>query len=629
MAQKNGAGSIENRIQNSPDDTIKVDMVNKFVSELRDKDNNRGLPFAIENVKLAEKLQYRKGLGLALENLGWIQYRRGDYTNAFEQSTKALHISQELKDEAAIARCWIGIAAINYERKQFSIAIEYFNKAYQVGKKTNDHLLKARSLNNISFAYLELKQLDSAAHYAQLCIKVAVHHTNYYVNGFANRILGDIEVRKEKYNSGIQYYLKAIEVGSSEKNIFLQSSTNHRLAKAYYLTGKLEKAKRVAAKNIILAKKHSYLDDLEKTYKIYSEIVKAQQNIPEAFLYQSLYLQLHDSLYDTRNNKYLALMQANFESEIKQAEIELLTKDTQLKEEAYRQQKIWTYFFIGCLSLVLIMLFVFLFSNRLIRKAYDQLKIKNNEIYRQSQQLRNLNTTKDKLFSIIGHDLRSPVASLKGLMDIVSLDNLSPKEFADVTKSLKRNLDSVYEDLDNLLLWAQSQLKGIHAMPQVVYLKPLVEEKISMFTESARLKEISLLNEVEGDVAVWADINQLKLIFRNLLNNAIKFNRPGGMIRVYITESSEHIDISVSDSGVGIDSEDLYKLFNAETHFTKLGTKKEKGSGLGLLLTKEFVECNGGTITVASDVGKGSTFTFSLKRVFAEVKKEKALRSSF
>jgi two-component system, sensor histidine kinase and response regulator len=630
FAQKNVADSLESRIRNSPDDSVKVTLINQFVSELRDKDNNRILPFAIENVKLAEKLQFKKGLGLALENLGWIQYRRGDYTNAFVQSTRALHVSQEINDEAAIARCWIGIAAINYEQKQFVVAIEYFKKAFEVGSKINDYVMQARSLNNIAFAFLEMNDLDSAEYYAQLCAKASVHHNNYYVNGFANRTLGDIEARKKNYDNAIQYYLKALKIGNSEKNLFTLCSTNHRLAKVYYLTGQLDKARQIAFENIALARKNSYQDDLEKTYKIATEVAKAQHNINDAFQYQSLYLQLHDSLYDKRNAEYLALMQTKFESEIKQAEIELLTKDTQLKEEAYGQQKIWTYFFVGCLSLVVITLLVFLYSNRLIRKAYAQLKMKNSEIYRQSQQLRNLNTTKDKLFSIISHDLRSPVASLKGLMEIVSLDNLSPKEFADVTKSLKRNLDSVYEDLDNLLLWAQSQLKGIHAEPEVVYLTRLVDEKISMYEESARSKGIIILNEIKSDVTVWGDINQLKLIFRNLLNNAIKFNQPGGTVRISLKESSEHVDISVSDSGVGIDGTDLGKLFNAETHFTRLGTRKEKGSGLGLLLTKEFVECNGGTITVISELGKGSTFTFSLKRVFSEVKQQEgALRSSF
>jgi len=629
FAQKNAVDSLESRIRNSANDTVKVVLVNKLVSALRDKDNNRALPFAIENVRLAEELQFKKGLELALENLGWIQYRRGDYTNAFKQSSRALHISQELNDDTAIARCWIAIAALNYEQKQYQVAIGYFKKAFHVGSKINDYVMQARSLNNIAFSFLEMNDLDSAEYYAQLCAKISVHHNNYYVRGFANRTLGDIEMQKKKYNNAIQYYLKALEIGNSEKNIFTLCSTNHRLAKAYYLTGQFEKAGDVAAKNIVLAQKHSYLDDLEKTYKIFSEIARAQHNINDAFQYQSLYIQLHDSLYNKRNNEYLALMQAKFDSEIKQAQIELLTKDTQLSEEAYQKQKIWTYFFVGCLSLVIITLLIFLYSNRLIRKAYAQLKIKNSEIYRQSRQLQNLNTTKDKLFSIIGHDLRSPVASLKGLMDIVSLDNLSPKEFADVTKSLKRNLDSVYEDLDNLLLWAQSQLKGIHAEPELVYLTPLVAEKVSMYQESARNKGVIILNEIKGDITVWGDINQLKLIFRNLLNNAIKFNHPGGTIRISIVESSEHVDISVSDSGVGMDGTDLGKLFNAETHFTKLGTKKEKGSGLGLLLTKEFVECNGGTITVTSELGKGSTFTFSLKRVFAEVKpKEVMLPSS-
>ncbi len=629
IAQKNEVDSVENIIRQAPADTVKVSLVNKFVSDLRDKDNNRALPFALDNVALAERLHFKKGLGLAYENLGWLQYRRGDYSNAFDNSTKAMHISQQLNDKAAIARCWIGIAAINFEQKQFEIAIDYLKKASRFGKENDNYIMQARSLNNIAFSFLEMNQLDSAEHYAILCTKVSSQHKNFYLIGFANRTLGDIALRKKNYNNAIAFYLNAIAMGNQSENIFILTSTNHRLAKAYLLMEQFEKAKQIATENIALSKEHSYQDDLEKSYKVRSEIAKAQKNIDDAFLYQSLYINLHDSLYNTRNNEYLTLMQTRFDTEIKQAQIELLTKDTQLQEEAYRQQKVWTYFFIGCLSLVIIMLFIYLYSNRLIRKAYSQLKLKNSEIYRQSQQLRNLNTTKDKLFSIIGHDLRSPVASLKGLMDIVSLDNLTPKEFADVTKSLKRNLDLVYEDLDNLLLWAQTQLNGIHAVPEVVYVKPLVEEKISLFAESARLKEITLINEVADDAAVWSDINQLQLIFRNLLNNAIKFNRAGGMIRIHLEESSEHVNISVTDSGVGIDSSDLGKLFNAETHFTTLGTKKEKGSGLGLLLTKEFVECNGGTITVTSELGKGSIFTFSLKRVFTEVGvSKKALRSS-
>ena len=628
IAQKNDLDSLENTIRKSAEDTTKVWLVNKFVSELRDKDNNRVLPYAIENITRAEVLHNKRGLGLAHENLGWIQYRRGDYTNAFDHSTIALKISIELKDETAIARCWIGIAAINFEQKQFIQAIEYFKKAYRVGKKLNDYDLQARSMNNIAFAFLELKQLDSAKHYALLTSSVSPHRKSNYSIGFANRILGDIAVLQKKYNEAITQYLKAIDIGLAEKNIFLQSSTSHRLSKAYLLTGQLENARQSATENIILSKTQLYQDDLEKTYKIMSEIAQAQHKMNEAFMFQSLYVHLHDSLNDTRSNQYLALMQTKFDSEIKQTQIELLTKDTELRQEAFRQQKLWTYFLIGCLSLVLIMLLVFLYSNRLIRKANSQLKVKNAEIYKQSQQLRNLNTTKDKLFSIIGHDLRSPVASLKGLMDIMTLNNLSPQEFADVTKSLKRNLDSVYEDLDNLLLWAQSQLKGIHAVPEVIYLRSLVEERISMFEESARNKEIALINEVEGNIPVWGDINQMKLVFRNLLNNAIKFNRPGGMIRVYMKVCSEHIAISVADSGVGIDSNDLGKLFNQETHFTKLGTQNEKGTGLGLLLAKEFVECNGGAISVTSELGKGTTFTFTIKRVFTEVKKEEGVLNS-
>jgi signal transduction histidine kinase len=314
-------------------------------------------------------------------------------------------------------------------------------------------------------------------------------------------------------------------------------------------------------------------------------------------------------------------MQAKYNTEMKQAQIELLTKDARIREQELNTQKIWFYFTIGCLMLLILLAFVLYYSYRRIKGINFALEEKNTEIHRQAKQLGNLNITKDKLFSIIGHDLRSPVASLKGLLDVLNNKLLSQEEFIEITGKLKRSLDSVYDDLDNLLQWSQSQLRGLQANPQSFNIKPLTDEKIELFREAAQYKDVTIINELPEESYVQADKNHISLALRNLLANAIKFNSNGGVVRIKSKIRGKELEISVTDSGVGISLDDLNKLFNAETHFTKRGTNEEKGVGIGLLLTKEFVESNGGAIWVTSELGKGSTFTFTVGRDLKAVPK--------
>jgi signal transduction histidine kinase len=201
----------------------------------------------------------------------------------------------------------------------------------------------------------------------------------------------------------------------------------------------------------------------------------------------------------------------------------------------------------------------------------------------------------------------------------MNTSGLTQSEFVDIAKALKNNLDSVYSDLDNLLLWAQTQLRGLQAVPEPIVLRDLVAEKIALFNEAARNKKIEINNEINPDAIVFADRNHINLVFRNLITNAIKFNQTNGKITLSSTAYDDYHEISVTDSGVGISLEDLSKLFNAETHFTRPGTNREKGVGIGLLLTKEFVETNNGSISVKSELGRGTTFTFILKAWRAEV----------
>ena len=614
-AQQNEVDSLEYIIKTIPADTSKVWHLNKLVNILREKDNMKALDYAKQARDLALLLNYQSGLGQALENLGWIHYRKGDYSKAFELSVEALSIGESLQDKSAIARCLNNIAAVNFEQNQHAQAISNFRKAYVISKAIGDRTSMARSLNNIAFCFLGLKQMDSARVYATKGLHIAEQYDKLYLVGFGLRTLGDIDLSENKYEAALLKFDRVSSIATSLDNVFLQVSTMHRVAKVYFVMRKMDKALACLQQNITLAKKHNFRSELERSLKLMSDIYAAQHQIEKAYAFQSQYLVVHDSLYQQRSSEQMTMMQVSFDSELKETKIELLTKEAQLKQEEINRQRLWMYFSIGSLTLMAILAFVLLYSNRLKNKTNDALELKNQAIQEQTHQLKNLNITKDKLFSIISHDLRSPLASLRGLMNIMDVDGLSAEDFTSTSKKLKKNLESVQEDLDNLLFWAQSQLNGLQSNPTQVKVRPIVEEKIDLFTEIAQQKEITIMNEIDNDLTIVADENHISLAIRNLLANAIKFNKRGGLIMIRERNVGEYVEISVSDSGVGMTSEDLGKLFNAETHFTNPGTQQEKGVGIGLLLTKEFIEKNGGSIWAASEPGKGSTFTFTVKQI--------------
>jgi len=229
-------------------------------------------------------------------------------------------------------------------------------------------------------------------------------------------------------------------------------------------------------------------------------------------------------------------------------------------------------------------------------------------------QLRELNSTKDKLFSVIAHDLRSPFNAILGFSELL-IDNTSDfdvtesEEYLGLINSSAKNTLTL---LDNLLNWAKSQTGTIIYKPEETNLPAIISEILEVSKSIAKIKNISI-DYTQTDVAeVYADVNMLKTILRNLISNAIKYTHSNGEITISALQNQNNIEITVSDNGVGMNEETRNKLFKIDTNITTTGTANEKGSGLGLILCKEFVEKHGGEIWVKSELGKGSAFIFSL-----------------
>ncbi len=231
---------------------------------------------------------------------------------------------------------------------------------------------------------------------------------------------------------------------------------------------------------------------------------------------------------------------------------------------------------------------------------------------RSERELKALNTTKDKLFSIIAHDLRTPLNNFLSLLELTRDDLLSEEEFRELLKDLSQSVFFNYQLLDNLLHWARNQMQLEVAERRAFFINPLIENNLRLFGKEAVLKQLKLESRVEDGCQVMADQHMIDLVLRNLLANAIKFTEPGGTIRLATEKVGEAaLKVFVTDSGVGISQTALARILGEEQYSTR-GTRNEKGTGLGLLLCREYIEKNGGTLQIESQIGKGSTFFFTI-----------------
>lgn len=276
------------------------------------------------------------------------------------------------------------------------------------------------------------------------------------------------------------------------------------------------------------------------------------------------------------------------------------------------------------------MLILFIVSLNYFRKEHinyqQQIEEKHRELYVQQLQLMDqkdvleknnrsleiLNQSKEKLFSIIAHDMTSPLGNLRGSLNLVQYNMMSAEEFTDISSLLIQQVESLEGSLSNLLHWSRSQLNGISVQSSVFAVMPLITEQINLFSPVITKKELRVVNNIQHHVSCRADTDHFKIIFRNLLTNAIKFSTPGTGIHIYSSKENGFVLISIADEGAGIASEQLQLLTAGRINVSTRGTQNEKGTGMGLLLCKEFVEKNHGRLIIKPNYPTGSVFTIAL-----------------
>ncbi|GAK55027.1 response regulator receiver protein [Candidatus Vecturithrix granuli] len=246
----------------------------------------------------------------------------------------------------------------------------------------------------------------------------------------------------------------------------------------------------------------------------------------------------------------------------------------------------------------------------------QQVRDRTAELEAQKLELAELNASKDKFFSIISHDLRSPFNALLGFAQILSenLERYTLEEIQQKVIYIRTAAERLYALLENLLTWSRIQRGAIEYDPEPLDLAEIVEDNVALFMPNAEQKQIRLHNSIQAQTFVYADYSMLNTVIRNLTSNALKFTSSGDHVSLSVMVAERLVEVAVSDTGVGIPAEVLPTLLRIDTHHTRVGTAGEKGTGLGLVLCKELIEKNGGQLWVESEAGKGSTFKFTLPR---------------
>ena len=615
FAQIPNIDSLKNILSESKGEE-RLSTLNQLSFYLREIEQHSAFNYALEAEKLAQILENKSEEAKAKENLGWIYYRRGKWQKSFDYSKSAYLLSMEANDLEQAAKVMNSMGALYYEQQNYSQAIAQFKNAYAISKKSGDLYTMIRSLNNVAFNFLAKSELDSSKYYALKAIETNTVAGSPYLLSFSNRVIGDIFLQRNQLDSAEIIYLKALENGRIQNLTTFQASVLHRLGKTYLLNGKLEKARDILLEGIELSSNNNLLDELAKSHKYFAEYYRLNGDYQKAFEEQSKFVVLNDSLVNQASKDRLALTQGMFQDDLDQSQLDLLVAQNEHQQTRLEMnRKVMA--LIGVASLLILGLVIWLFLlNRNIKKYNRHLVSQKKQIYKQnedleakSNQLQEINQTKNKLFSIVGHDLRGPVGQVKSLVDLLISGQLEKDEFEDLVQNLKKDVDSVYFTLNNTLKWSMAQMEGFKLNKVNFNLANLVSSNLRLI--KPKLKEKSLDIEYSSfydDLDIFADRDLIEVVIRNILNNAVKFSRPGDVIMLSADLENDMVVFCIKDQGIGMSEIQINELLTEDYVITnsKLGTNREKGSGLGLQICKEFTRMNGGELLIRSEEGQGT-----------------------
>ncbi len=547
------------------------------------------------------------------------QYQLGTiylYYNKFNEALTEFKQSSYLYDSLNVYSEYIAvqnaIGSCFYQIGQHKIAEEYFNTVYQYAQKNNDSLMLYYSLNNLAAVMQSTEQLKAIGYYK----KALEINKSIGLNDGISGILMNIGVVYGFVNnndSAIKYTLQALSYAKQNLDTVELIMVYVNLSQFYNDLQKYNKSIACADTAIYLSKavnNYLYLPDL---YWLKSQNYAAVGNYKQAYNILELASDVKDSIWNDNLAENLKLLNDSFatERELKQKALEKALLESEMSKYKVTKAK---YFALGVtfVFMFLIVITIIIYSRKLAIKNRD-LNHKNSVIKLRNSKLSDTVKSRDKLISIIAHDIKNPLSTIIGFSELIQ-QNIQTNDTSRVglfASEIYKSTILLNTLLDNLLFWAKSQKDSIVLYPETLNIYNIVDDNFRLYSVMANEKEIDLVNDCNISDNILADYSTINTVVRNLINNAIKFTGNQGFVSVSTSKNNGLVEIQIKDNGCGMNSDEVLDLFNNKK-IVQNNKKPNSGTGLGLLLCSEFVKNNSGKISVSSEKNIGTTFIITL-----------------
>lgn len=639
----------------SPKDTVYINLLNTLAKELRYYNLDSLFLLSKEAFALSESMGYKKGKTIALLGIGEYYSDRGEHKKGICHYDEAIVLAEEIKNPDLIIRLknnlageydYMGdyakalsgyletiqiaervdnklmlsilnenIANLYVSQKDYQQALVFYEIVKKINRAIGDEVTSAETMSNMASAYADMGKLDYAMFNINSSITVFEKHDIRDWLAFAYEVKGKTYLKQHKYKWALYWYNQAEMLHKKLDDDRGEIDLLNGMAEAHLGLKNDSISQHYALRAYEISTKINFKEGAQKCAKTLYKISKNKKDYATALKYHEIYQRFSDTLSRNENQKSLTMLKAKVEHE--KQKLALVREN----EIALAAQQNYVNAALAILLIFVMVTFLVHRGEKIQKKLNKKLQIKAEELEKNDLELREINETKDKLFSIIAHDLRGPIGAFQGLLKLFKEKEIDQTEFLSFIPKLRTDIDHIAFTLNNLLSWGQTQMNGATTKPRIIPLENIVEENMNLLSEIATNKSIKITSQLTPNTMVWSDANQIDIVIRNLISNALKFTSKDGMITIKATERNKHWEISVRDTGIGMDGETQKKIFEDNHNITTYGTNNEKGTGLGLSLCREMVEKNGGTIWVESYPRKGSTFFFTVPKASKEYQK--------
>ncbi|CAZ98140.1 tetratricopeptide repeat-containing sensor histidine kinase [Zobellia galactanivorans] len=580
-----------------------------FGNYYTDKGNHeKSIAYFQKALSLGQKINNSKLILRARNNLAMQHSYIGDYAQSLIHYLKGIDLASETDNKFMLSVMNENVANLYASQKDYTQALAFYKEVKKLNEELGNEIYSAETMSNMGSIYADIGELEKAMYNINSSISVFERHGIMEWLAYAYETKGEIYLKGGKNEWALYWYRQSEMLHEKLQDDRGKIELFNGMGKAYLGMNQDSISEYYAQEAYKISTVIKDMEGSKQCAKTLYKVHKNKGDYEEALKYHEIYQSLSDTLSRNENKKSLTMLITKMEHE--KQKVDLIAEN----KKQLDTQRAYVNVALGILFIFIVVTLLVGRSEKIQKNLNAELKKKTKDLEKNELELQEINRTKDKLFSIIGHDLRGPIGAFQGLLKLFKNGEIEKNEFIGFMPKLANDIDHISFTLNNLLTWGQTQMNGAITQPAVVALDSLVKDNIDLLSETAKNKSIRLISHLNSNTLTWSDSNQIDIVIRNLISNAIKFTPENGMVTISAIELNQQWQISIRDTGVGMDQDTIEKLFIATSSVTTYGTNNEKGTGLGLSLCKEMVEKNNGAIWVESSLRKGSTFHFTLPK---------------